>query len=97
MTNARIIQALEEIGGILKSKNENTFKIRAYLKLSKFLSTYEQELENVYKTGGMKALTEVPNIGAGIGKKIAELIDTGKLGYLDELKKSPPEAPDEKK
>lgn len=97
MTNAQIKKVLDETAGILKLKNENTFKIRAYLKLSKFLDSYENELEDVYKNGGIKALTDVPNIGAGIGKKIAELIDTGGLKYLEDLRSGAPEADGGKK
>jgi DNA polymerase (family 10) len=95
MTNRQIIEVLHKISELLELKNENKFKIRAYVKLSQFLSGYEHELEDIYKKGGLKALTEVPNLGEGIGKKIAELIDTGKLKYLDELEKSLPPGVDQ--
>ncbi len=90
MTNRQIIEVLHKISELLELKNENKFKIRAYVKLSQFLSGYEHELEDIYKKGGLKALTEVPNLGEGIGKKIAELIDTGKLKYVEELEKGLP-------
>ena len=90
MTNRQIIEVLHKISELLELKNENKFKIRAYVKLSQFLSGYEHELEDIYKKGGLKALTEVPNLGEGIGKKIAELIDTGGLKYVDELEKGLP-------
>ena len=90
MTNTQIIEVLHKISELLELKGENKFKIRAYIKLSQFLSGYDHSLEDIYIKGGMKALTEVPNLGEGIGKKIAELIDTGKLKYIDELKKGLP-------
>lgn len=90
MTNFQIIEVLHKISELLEIKNENKFKIRAYVKLSQFLSGYEFELSDIYKKGGLKALTEVPNIGEGIGKKIAELLDTGKLKYMDDLKAALP-------
>ncbi|HPD19422.1 MAG TPA: nucleotidyltransferase domain-containing protein, partial [Candidatus Goldiibacteriota bacterium] len=91
MTNNQIISTLNEIAELLTVKGENKFKIRAYEKLARFLSSYPYELEDVYKEKGIKGLMEIQNIGEGIAKKIAELIDTGKLNYLEELKKSLPE------
>ncbi|MCX8093276.1 MAG: DNA polymerase/3'-5' exonuclease PolX, partial [Candidatus Goldbacteria bacterium] len=91
MTNHQIISVLNEIAELLTVKGENKFKIRAYEKLARFLSSYPHELKDIYKEKGIKGLTDIPNIGEGIAKKIAELIDTGKLSYLEELKKSLPE------
>jgi len=91
MTNHQIIEILNEIAELLEVKGENKFKIRAYQKLSRFLSSYPYELKDIYKEKGIKGLTEIQNIGEGIAKKIAELIDSGKLTYLEELKKSLPE------
>ncbi len=91
MTNHQIISVLNEIAELLTVKGENKFKIRAYEKLARFLSSYPYELKDIYKEKGIDGLTEIPNLGEGIAKKIAELIDTGKLKYLEELKKSLPE------
>ncbi|MEI7541788.1 MAG: DNA polymerase/3'-5' exonuclease PolX [bacterium] len=90
MTNRSIIEVLHQISELLEIKNDNKFKIRAYVKLAQFLSGYEHELEDIYKKDGLKGLTLVPNLGEGIGMKIAELLDTGKLKYLDELKNGLP-------
>lgn len=91
MTNNQIISVLYEIAELLEIKGENKFKIRAYLKLAQFLSSFNKELKDIYLEKGKAGLLEIPNIGEGIAKKIAELIETGKLKYLDELKKSLPE------
>jgi len=91
MTNKQIIDVLHEISELLELKGENKFKIRAYQKLSSFLSGYEKQLADVYAEEGKKGLMKVPNLGEGIAKKIAELIDTGRLEYIDDLKKSLPE------
>lgn len=91
MFNKQIIAVLNEIAELLTVKGENKFKIRAYEKLARFLSSYPYELKDIYREKGLKGLTEIQNIGEGIAKKIAELIDSGKLSYLEELKKSLPE------
>jgi len=91
VTNKQIIDVLYEISELLELKNENKFKIRAYQKLAQFLSGYDKELDGIYKEKGKKGLMEIPNVGEGIAKKIAELIDTGKLKYLEDLKSGMPE------
>ena len=91
MTNKQIIGILLEISGLLELKKENTFKIRAYRRLAQFLEGFDRELADIYREKGKAGLVELPNIGEGIAKKIVELLDTGKLAYLDELKKSLPE------
>jgi DNA polymerase (family 10) len=91
MTNKEIIKVLYEISELLEIKGENKFKIRAYYKIAQFLNSYSKELKEIYNEKGIKGLMEIPNIGEGIAKKIAELLETGKLKYLDELKKSLPE------
>ncbi len=91
MTNNNIIEILYEISELLELKNENKFKIRAYQKLAQFLAGYDKELSDVYAQKGKQGLTEIPHLGEGIAKKIIELLDTGKLKYLDELKSSLPE------
>jgi DNA polymerase (family 10) len=90
MTNHEIIQALDEIAGLLEVQNENKFKIRAYLKLSGFLAVFNRELSDIYAESGKHGILDIPNVGEGIGKKIIELIETGKLAYLEDLKKSLP-------
>lgn len=91
MTNREIIDTLYEISELLEVKGENKFKIRAYVKLAQFLSGYSKELEDIYKSQGKAGVLDVPNIGEGIGKKIIELIETGKLGYIEKLKSELPE------
>jgi DNA polymerase (family X) len=91
LTNKEFIEIFDEIAELLELKNEDHFKIRAYHELSQFLSGYGRELSDIYAKGGKKALLEVEHIGEGIGKKVVELLTTGKLVYLEELKKSLPE------
>jgi DNA polymerase (family 10) len=91
MTNKQIIGILYEISELLEQKKENTFKIRAYRKLAGFLESFDKELADIYKEKGKAGLVEIPNIGDGIAKKIVELLDTGKLTYINELKKGLPE------
>jgi DNA polymerase (family 10) len=85
MTNQEIAQILLRISELLDIRGENPFKIRAYAKASQTIEnlTYQlSSLEDKSKIG------ELPGIGEGIAKKIKELLETGKLAYYEELKKS---------
>ena len=66
------------------------FKPRAYEKAAISIEALEQDLEQIYLEGGVKALKQLPGIGESIAEKIEELIKTGKLQYYEELQKKVP-------
>jgi DNA polymerase/3'-5' exonuclease PolX len=70
---------------INKKGGENHFKIAAYRKAAKVLADYPIDVEEAYRTGGIKALTAIPGIGAALSKKIAEYIDTGRMHKYEEV------------
>jgi DNA polymerase (family X) len=66
------------------------FKPRAYEKAARSIEALEEDLEDIYKTGGIKALEDIPGIGKSIAEKIEEIIKTGRLEYYEKLKKQVP-------
>jgi hypothetical protein len=68
-----------------KEVGANHFKILAYRKAAKVLSDYPVDVAEAYGTGGIKALTAIPGIGAALSKKIAEFIETGHMKKYEEL------------
>lgn len=89
MTNQEIAKILREISYYL-AMDDIPFKPFAYEKAAFIVESLEEELEDIYKKGGLKALEEIPGIGEGIGKKIEELLTTGKLRYYEKLRKKVP-------
>lgn len=85
MTNQEIAQILVHISDILDIQGENPFKIRAYIKASQTIENLTYQLSSVEDK---KRIAELPGIGEGIAKKIKELLETGKLKYYEDLKKS---------
>jgi DNA polymerase (family 10) len=85
MTNQEIAKILTHISQILEIQGENPFKIRAYTKASQTISSLTYPVASLDETG---KIGELPGIGEGIAKKIAELLQTGKLQYYEDLKKS---------
>ena len=79
----KIVTILNQIALILEIKGENAFKIRAYKNGSEIIENYGDDIIQVTKDG---KLGELKGIGKALASKIEEIVETGKLTYLDELK-----------
>ena len=91
MTNKEIGKILFQIAKILELGDErDRFRIIAYERASETIENYADEMIDVYKKGGLKALNDIPGVGESIAEKIEELLKTGKLQYFDEIKKDVP-------
>lgn len=80
---------LREIGEHLAMKNV-PFKPRAYEKAAGVIDGLEEEVVDIYKTGGKKALEAIPGVGISIAEKIEELLGTGRVKYLEGLERKTP-------
>jgi len=87
MDKGKVAEILVEIGLLLELKGENPFKTRAYGNAARAMENLAEPLEKIVAED---RLGEVKGIGEGIGKKIKELVETGKLKYYEELKASIP-------
>jgi DNA polymerase (family 10) len=87
MENREIAKILYEIADFLEIKGV-AFKPRAYRKAAQAIETLPEEVEVVYRRG---ELQKIPGIGASIAAKIKELIETGSLEYVEELREELPE------
>lgn len=87
--NLEVARILREIA-IYLDMEDVQFKPRAYEKAAISIEALEEDLETLYKRGGVKALMEIPGVGQNIAEKVGELIDTGKLRYYEELKAKTP-------
>jgi len=84
MDNKEIAKNLNEIADLLDIKGEKPFRIRAYRNAAEILQTLENNLSEFYKKE--KKLPKIKGIGESIGGKIEELVKTGKIKYLKELR-----------
>jgi len=89
VTNQEIARVLAEIGEYLDMQGV-AFKPRAYQKVAETVSSLQGEISEIYRRGGLKALMEIPGVGASIADHILELIKTGHLKYYEQLKKKTP-------
>jgi len=67
-----------------------SFKPYAYRKVALFLDSLKEDVGEIYRNGGIKALKEISGIGEGIAKAIEEYLKNGKIKHFEELKKRLP-------
>ncbi|MEK7160692.1 MAG: helix-hairpin-helix domain-containing protein, partial [Patescibacteria group bacterium] len=66
------------------------FKPQAYEKAGRIIEDAEDDLAEIYKKGGVKALRALEGIGQGLAEKIEEYIKTGQIREYTKLKKACP-------
>lgn len=89
MKNKEVAQILDEIAILLEIKGENKYKIAAYQEAARRIENLPEDIEKLFREG---KLYHIKGIGESIGQKIKEYLTTGKVSYLEELRKEiPPE------
>ena len=83
MDNEQIAAVLAKIGTYLELEGASFFRIRAYRDAADIIYNHDEEMADMLKDG--KKLTELPSIGKDLAAKVVELVETGKLAYIEEL------------
>jgi len=89
MKNQEIAKIFYEIANYLEME-EVAFKPYAYQKVAITLESLEEDIEEIYKKGGLKGLEEIPGVGKNIALKIEEYLKTGRIKFYEKLKKKAP-------
>ncbi len=87
MKNIEIANLFNEIADYLEVKGENPFRIRAYRRGAQALEGLSEDIAAI---AGRNALQEVPGIGKDLAGKIQEYLSSGKIEYLEALRKEIP-------
>ncbi|GAP07601.1 DNA polymerase IV [Anaerolinea thermolimosa] len=87
MTNQELADVFDRIANLMKIQGEMVFKIRAYERAAETLRALGEEASAIAARG---ELTSVPGIGKAIAEKIEELLQTGRLGFLERLEEEVP-------
>ncbi|HYF95118.1 MAG TPA: PHP domain-containing protein [Symbiobacteriaceae bacterium] len=87
MNNRDVAQALYEIADLLELKGEDSFKVRAYRKAGEGVELLS---DNIADLAAQNRLQAVPGIGKAIAAKIQELLSTGEIEQLEELRRAIP-------
>ncbi|MBN2721999.1 MAG: DNA polymerase/3'-5' exonuclease PolX [Campylobacterales bacterium] len=88
ISNMEIAAIFDQLADLLEIKGENPFKVIAYRNAVRTIENMGTDLSKMIKDG--VDLPEIPTIGESIAKKIKEIVTTGKLSKLEDLKRSFP-------
>jgi len=78
-----IAEILEEIAVLLELKGENVFKTKAYRNGAEVVMNSEEDIVALAKAG---ELSGVKGFGKALQEKVAELVQTGKMTYYENLR-----------
>ena len=88
MNNRQLADTFTLIGNLCEIKGEVIYVVLAYRKASESLMSLPRDASEYWKEGKLR---EIPGVGKAIAEKIDELLTTGKLQFLENLKKEVPE------
>jgi DNA polymerase (family 10) len=86
MNNIEIAASFDQLADLLEIDGANAFRVRAYRNAARTIEGIADSLAGVQ----IAQLTEIPGIGDDLAKKIVELMTTGQLTMLEELKAKVP-------
>ncbi len=89
MNNRDIGTALDEIADLLEFQNANPFRVRAYRNAARRVKDLSEPLAAIAADPN-RELTEIEGIGKDLAQKIAELLSTGEIEMLTQLREEIP-------
>jgi DNA polymerase (family 10) len=87
--NAEVARLFRETADLLELQGANAFRVRAYQTAARTVEELPQPVEELVRANG-KRLTALPGIGKDLAGKIGEIVRTGTLGALGELRREVP-------
>jgi DNA polymerase (family 10) len=90
LNNAEIADRLANLAQLMSTQKENVYKVAAYQRAAKRIRMLAESIDELVRDD--VDLTRYPGIGEGIASAIRELVRTGTLGKLEELRSSMPAA-----
>ena len=91
MENIEIARIFEEVADLLEIDGANPFRVRAYRNAARTVQSQSLPVTALLAREGEEALEELPGIGEDLAGKIREIVETGELTLLRELReKTPP-------
>lgn len=86
--NEDIATAFDAVGDLLAIQNANPFRVRAYRRAAQVVRSLPEELANTVDAGFDP--DNLPGIGPDLAAKIRELLATGRLALLAQLRRAVP-------
>jgi DNA polymerase (family X) len=89
MTNRDIAVAFDEVADLLEFQNANPFRVRAYRNAARRIGDMAEPIAQIALAPD-RELTELEGIGKDLAEKIAQLVATGSMPMLEELRSQIP-------
>ncbi|MBN2067054.1 MAG: hypothetical protein JW744_01145 [Candidatus Diapherotrites archaeon] len=89
MDNGEIAKIFYRVADILEIQGVE-WKPQAYRAAANAIESLGKPVSEIYMEKGLKGLDEIPAVGEALAKKIAELVETGRLKHYEKLKKQLP-------
>jgi len=86
--NTEIRDIFNQMADLMEIKGENPFRVRAYREAARVIGGMSEQMEGLVAAG--QDLTQYRGIGKDLAEKIKEIVATGKLAFLDDLKSEVP-------
>ena len=85
MTNAEIAAVLGELADLLEFQGANPFRVRAYRQAARTVEACPEPLAERHGDPA-RPLTDLPGIGDDLAGKIGQLLDSGRIDLLEQLR-----------
>ena len=89
MENVEIARRLEEYADLLESRDENPFRVRSYRKAAQTVAGLSRPIPQLLGAG--EDLTMLPGIGTSMAAHLKEIVETGSLVALEQMRQEFPE------
>lgn len=83
MNKQEVAAALDEIARLMELSGENHFKVRSYTNGARTIEQLDEDLEKLVAEG---RLQDLKGVGEALSQKIEELVKTGKVAFLENLR-----------
>lgn len=87
-SNPEIAERFEKIAELLEAQEANPFRVRAYRMAAATLRELQRPVSAILAEEGIEGLRKLPTIGVSLARSIEQLVDTGKLNLLEQLRGS---------
>lgn len=88
--NSEIAQIFTEVADFLEIEDANQFRVRAYRNAARTIEGYPDRVYKMVESGD--PVDEISGIGEDLAKKINEIVETGNLVFLEELRSRTPQS-----
>lgn len=82
--NRDIAGILNEVADLLDIQDANSFRVRSYRNAARTVDDLEEQVADLVERG--EDLSSLPDVGGSIASKLEEIVHTGRLEQLDELR-----------